>query len=157
MINLKAFFSSFESKPGTVSKKYISKYLPKNPVIIEAGAHIGLDTYEMAKMWPGAKIFAFEPIPELFQKLVKTTSSFPNVKCFQMALGDETGFCNINLSSGASDGSSSLLEPKEHIVHHPEVFFQNQLEVEVITLHDWMMKNEVEKIDFFGWICKDLN
>lgn len=131
MINFKALFSTFGPKPGTVSKNYISKYLPNNPVIIEAGAHIGLDTCEMAKMWPGAKIFAFEPIPELFQKLVKATSSFPNVKCFQMALGDETGFCNINQSSGASDGSSSLLEPKEHLAHHPEVLFQNQLEVEV--------------------------
>ena len=59
-----------------------------------------------------------------------------------MALGDETGLCTVNQSSGggASDCSSLILKPKEHLTHHPEAFFQNQLEVEVNTLPDYMKK-----------------
>lgn len=144
-------YSKFSNRKGIISKKYIAKFLGEDPIIVEAGAHIGLDTCEIAKIWPKSKIFAFEPIPELFAQLVKNTYSFQNVKCFQMALGDKTGFCTINQSSGASDGSSSLLEPKAHLDYHPDVLFEKKIEVEVITLTDWMKINKIDRIDFF-WL-----
>jgi FkbM family methyltransferase len=155
MRNLKDLFSllfaSKVAKEGTVDKSYIAKFLPQNPVIVEAGSHIGLDTREMSKIWPDAKIFAFEPIPELFTQLKNNTAGCPNVKCFQIALGDKSGKTIIHQSSGASDGSSSLLTPKAHLEHHPEVFFEKELEVEVITIPDWMKTNSIANVDFF-WL-----
>jgi len=148
---LKMMISSLFEEKGVVSKKYISKFLKEDPIIVEAGAHIGVDTCEMAKLWPKAKIFAFEPIPEIFEQLKNNTSSYPNVQCFQMALGDKTGVCTINQSSGESNGSSSLLEPKEHLVIHPSVLFEKKIEVKVTTLKDWMITNKIEKVDFL-WL-----
>ena len=52
---LKKLFLKFKKKnilPGEAPKEYIASFLTKNPVIIEAGAHIGLDTVEMSKFWP---------------------------------------------------------------------------------------------------------
>ena len=37
-------------------KKYFLKFLPENPVILEAGAHKGKDTVEMARLWRGGTI-----------------------------------------------------------------------------------------------------
>ena len=54
---------------GVLPKKYFLKFLPENPVILEAGAHKGKDTVEMAKLWPAGTIHAFEPVPSLFKKL----------------------------------------------------------------------------------------
>jgi len=148
---LKLIRSILFREKGIVSKRYISRFFNDNPVIVEAGAHIGTDTCEMAKLWPQAMIYAFEPLPELFSQLKKNTSSFPNVKCFEMALGDKTGTCNIYQSSGESDGSSSILEPKEHLKNHPNVIFEQRIEVEVITLNDWIKKYNVDKVDFL-WL-----
>lgn len=54
-----------------ISKEYIAQFLPPNPIIIEAGAHIGRDTKKMARQWPNAHIHAFEPVPALFEILKK--------------------------------------------------------------------------------------
>lgn len=148
---IKKIISNLIKEKGVVSKKYISKFLTENPIIVEAGAHIGTDTCEMAGLWPTATIFAFEPIPEIFEQLIKNTSGLPNVKCFKMALGDKTGICNIFQSSGESDGSSSILEPKVHLINHPDVKFENKIEVEVITLRDWMKNEDIKKVDFL-WL-----
>jgi len=145
---LNRIYSSFCKDKGTVSKKYISKFLNVSPIIVEAGAYIGTDTCEMAKLWPKSMIYAFEPVPELFEQLKKNTAEFPNIICYEMALGDKTGNSTLFQSSGDSDGSSSILEPKEHLKHHPNVKFEKKIEVKAITLKDWMRSNNIEKIDF---------
>jgi 2-O-methyltransferase len=141
----------FNQEKGVVNKKTIRKYIGRDAIIIEAGAHIGTDTCEMAKLWPDTTIYAFEPIPELFEILKHNTSSYSNVKCFQLALGNKTGITSINKSSGDSDASSSLLEPKEHLKIHPTVLFDKKIEIEVTTLSDWMKLYCIERIDFL-WL-----
>jgi len=53
---------------GVIPKKYFRAFLPEKPVILEAGAHKGKDTVELAKIWPKGTIHAFEPVPTLFKK-----------------------------------------------------------------------------------------
>jgi len=137
-------------KDTLITKKYISKFLPEEPVIVEAGAHVGLDTIDMAKTFPKAKIFAFEPVPEVFEQLKKNTSKYKNVTCVQLGLSDKEGISEIFVSSGASDGSSSLLKPKEHLKLHPEVKFDDSLKIKTVTLDSWAKKNKL-KIDFL-WL-----
>jgi len=143
--------TSICGEKGIVSKKYISKFIKENAIIIEAGAHIGTDTCEMAKLWPLSKIYALEPIPEIFEQLKRNTSEFSNIKCIQMALGDKTGVCEIYKSSGESDQSSSILEPKEHLKFHPNVKFEDKIEVKVITLTDLMKQENIKKTDLL-WL-----
>jgi len=146
----KLFLCSWENK-GSIPKSFMKTFLPDNPIIIEAGAHIGIDTCEMAKLWPKSKIFAFEPIPEIYSQLIKKTQSFENVRCFKQALSEKTGVVTMNVSKGVSDGSSSILEPKEHLVLHPDVLFEKKIDVDAITLNDWMKKNEIKHIDLL-WL-----
>ena len=35
---------------GVIPKKYFKSFLPENPIILEAGAHKGSDTVELAKI-----------------------------------------------------------------------------------------------------------
>ena len=58
-------------KQPQLSRHSIKQFLPKNPVIVEAGAHIGRDTLKMHAIWPQATIHAFEPVPPLFKQLKK--------------------------------------------------------------------------------------
>ncbi len=122
---------------GTVSKKYIGKFLPECPIIVEAGAHIGIDTLEMADTWPRGSIHAFEPVPDLYNQLKFNTEKRKNVFCYPFALSHIAGFSKMYISSGSSNGSSSLLPPKEHLTRYPNVAFIDTIEVETITLDAW--------------------
>lgn len=140
-----------KGKKGEIPKSFIGKFLPKAPVIIEAGAHVGADTLEMSRLWPEGAIHAFEPVPDIFAKLSENTKGLRNVKLYPCALGAATGTAKIFVSGGRSDGSSSLLEPKEHLTEHPDVHFNSRIEIPVITLDDWSTKYGVSSADLL-WL-----
>lgn len=136
---------------GIVPKKYIKRYLPKNPVILEAGAHIGSDTVEMAKIWQKGTIHAFEPVPHLHQVLTKNVGTIPNIHIYPLALSAETGEVDIHISSGQSNASSSILVPKKHLDVHPNVFFEEKIRVKATTIDDWAHDYHIQKIDML-WL-----
>jgi FkbM family methyltransferase len=136
---------------GVIPKKYFVQFLPVNPIILEAGAHKGKDTVEMAMLWPTGLIHAFEPVPHLFKLLGNNTRNLKNVHCYQLALGNTKGSESLFISSGASDGSSSLLPPKELLNNFPTIYFDKELPVHTITLDEWAREHGVTKIDFM-WL-----
>jgi 2-O-methyltransferase len=145
------FRRSEQPQVGIVPKSYIATYLPCNPTIVEAGAHTGQDTVELATMFPEGRVFAFEPVPDLFKKLVRTTRRLRNVTPCLMALAHSDGILKLNVSEGGSNASSSILKPKRHLEIHPEVEFKNSIEVKGITLDRWATENEIERVDFL-WL-----
>jgi len=54
----------------------------------------------------------------------------------------------MHISSGASDGSSSLLPPKEPLTEHPDVTFPEQVKIPTITIDDWRKRYHIPKVDF---------
>lgn len=141
---------SFIARPqplGVIPKKLIVPYLPENPIIVEAGAHVGSDTLDLSKLWPKGHIHAFEPIPSIFQKLSRNTQSQKNVTCYQIALSNTTETASMYVSSGSSDASSSLLQPHEHLSDHPTVQFNSMANVQTITLDDWAKVHNIDKVD----------
>ncbi|MEX1002114.1 MAG: FkbM family methyltransferase [Crocinitomicaceae bacterium] len=119
--------------------------------VLEAGAHKGTDTVKIAEKWPNAKIYAFEPVPDIFQELKSATSDINNVQCEHLALGAQEGTITMHVSSGRSDGSSSILKPKEHVDFHPDVSFEHEIEVPLMSLDKWAAENHVDSIDFM-WL-----
>lgn len=133
-----------------ISKKYIRKFLPSNPVIIDCGAHDGSDSVELATLI-GGKVFSFEPVPEVYNRLQEKTKPYSSIQCFQLALADKNGTVDFHVSGGTSDGSSSILAPKEHLIDHPQVSFNQVINVPCNTLDSWAEKNKIDKIDLL-WL-----
>lgn len=140
-------------RPGNLGiKREIQRLLvTDSPVIIEAGAHIGTDTIEMNKIWPSGIIHAFEPIPTIYNKLVRNIEGRKNIFTHPLALSNQTGSAEIFVSSGGSDGSSSLLAPQEHTTEHPNVKFENKIKINTITIDEWASINKIERVDFL-WL-----
>jgi FkbM family methyltransferase len=129
----------------------IARHLPNNPVVVEAGAHIGRDTWKMAQRWPSSRIHAFEPVPSVYRQLKESTQKLPNVQTYPFALGTQEERRVMWISGGTQDGSSSLLEPKEHLIDHPQVSFDEKITVDVIALDDWARENLISQIDLL-WL-----
>ncbi|HMK24625.1 MAG TPA: FkbM family methyltransferase [Chitinophagaceae bacterium] len=135
----------------SINKNYIKKFLPARPVIIDAGAHTGGDSIEMCRLYPSSFVHCFEPIPSIFKMLKHNTRKYKRISCHEIALSNTNGEQVMNVSSGASDGSSSFLKPMEHLVDHPDVYFKEEIKVKTIKLDDWAAQNNIDKIDFL-WL-----
>jgi FkbM family methyltransferase len=132
----------------------MAQFLPENPVILEAGAFEGEDAVVMSQVWPKGIIHTFEPVPLLYLKTKAKTFNCKNVRCYQMALSETTGKAKFYVSSDNENdvsGSSSLLEPKEHLKIYPSVKFNRSIEVQTINLDEWAQINNVDHIDFM-WL-----
>lgn len=133
-----------------IDKKMIESFLPDNPIIIDCGAHIGLDAVEFASIH-GSRIFAFEAVPHIFDKLKRNTKNLENVYCYNLALGWFDGEAEIHVSGGDSDGSSSLLKPKKHLDYHPTVTFNETMKVQCKRIDTWADENNITKVDLL-WL-----
>ena len=82
-----------------------------DPLIVDVGANIGQFTNAMKLLFPGARVIAFEPDPEVFADLRTNTASLESVELHNMALGANSTvstFYRHELS-----GMSTLAEPQE--------------------------------------------
>lgn len=133
-----------------ISKAYIQYLLPKNPVIIDCGAHIGRDSIDLATI-PGSKVYAIEAINDLYSKLLERTKKIDNIQCFNIALSHYNGITDFYVSGGSSDGSSSMMKPKEHLVDHPDITFSVSKNIECYTLDTWAENHGIGFIDML-WL-----
>jgi len=130
--------------PFRIGLDAMAPHLPSAAVIVEAGAHAGGDTRALARRWPAGRVYALEPIPELYAALVESVADQSNVSCHQLALGPENAQLPMWVSSGASDGSSSLRAPKTHLTSHPDVTFDDVVTVESVTLDSFAAAQGIE-------------
>lgn len=143
------------SAPRRFELKTLLGVLPERATIIEAGASRGMDTVEMATLWPAARILAFEPEPITFNQLKEETSRFPNVECFPLALSTCTGTATLHRS--ASDGNpgssdaSSLLKPTGVKGFWPHLAFSTSVQVATVTLEDFLREHDIARVDFM-WL-----
>lgn len=134
----------------------VKPYLPENPIILEAGAYDGADSLIMKNYWPKAQLHTFEPIPQLYQQLVSKTETQEDMYAYKYALGDYIGIATFYVSEfaekpGIPSASSSLLRPKDHLIHAPHVLFNSEITVPIITIDEWAKENGVKSIDFM-WL-----
>lgn len=134
-----------------ISKAILKKYLPSNPVIVDCGAHDGSDSVALAKLFKAGTIHCFEPVTELYARLLENTRPYAGIKSYPLALADINGTMDFYISNGASDASSSLLKPKEHLKDHPDTYFANTVTVATSTLDDWAQVNGIKKVDML-WL-----
>jgi FkbM family methyltransferase len=137
--------------PHAISKSLLVKLLPENPVIIDCGAHVGADSVELARIFPKGVVHSFEPVPEIFGYLKNSARKYSNIVCYQLALSNQDGTAKMHVSSGSSNASSSLLKPTGHIENHPDVYFDNTIDAQTLTLDSWAVKNNVSRVDFL-WL-----
>ncbi len=144
-------FSSFLFGNGVANLELLKKHLPSDPIILEAGSHNGKDTIRLAQGWPNGHTFGFEPVPDIFQQLMEKVRGIENITIFQLALSEKVGTSLLNVSSSEGTGSSSLLNPKDHLQVFHWISFPSKLEVKTTTIDQWMIENGIERIDFL-WL-----
>lgn len=140
----------------TIPYEICARYLPANPVIVEAGAYDGSNTRDFCRFWSDCQVYGFEPVPSAYERLLKVAAEFPGrIHPQSMALGKRTEQSEMHVSiTGVSGGeqSSSLLEPSATRSEFPLVDFKKQrLAIRVTRLDEWASENDIKRVDFL-WL-----
>jgi FkbM family methyltransferase len=85
----------------------------ETPILFDIGANIGDFSYVFLSMFPNAKIYAFEPVPEIFNNLKERFKNFDNFEYYNLALSRTKGEKEFYYIKN-SIGMSSLYYRPEH-------------------------------------------
>ena len=127
--------------------RYVKKFLPESPVILEAGGNLGEDTNRMKSIWPHATMHVFEPLPSSFEVMCKKTKHLSSVTCYPYALTSYSGKTNYYIDI-PNNAASSIGYPVKWNEHE---FNKTPIEVPCITIDEWSTQNDIFHIDFM-WL-----
>ncbi len=74
--------------------------------IVDIGSNVGLSVVYFVLKYPEASIYAFEPDPVTYKKLLRNVSGLTNVRTFNLAIGDTDGPVNFYVHPESSMSSS---------------------------------------------------
>jgi FkbM family methyltransferase len=77
--------------------------LPPAPVILDAGANIGMATLWLRASYPAAEVHCFEPASDNFDLLRRNVAGLPRSHCVHAALGAAVGELRVAMRGGHSD------------------------------------------------------
>jgi FkbM family methyltransferase len=102
--------------------------------VLDVGANTGQFAVAAAKLFPGARVYSFEPLPECVAQLRRHASKLPNLTIYPFALGDrETHDLPFHVNSN-SQSSSALRLTEGHRTAFPDEKETASTTVEVSTL-----------------------
>ncbi|MBL7900666.1 MAG: FkbM family methyltransferase [Bacteroidia bacterium] len=131
--------------------------------VFDVGACEAEDSIRYAKLFPNAKVYAFEPRPDNIEKGKSSIEKhkIKSVVLENLALSDREGKADFFLSEGQPKGtedikdwdfgnkSSSLLPPSEEMKKHTEwLQFKSKIEVNTQRLEVYVKQKGIRQIDF---------
>ena len=118
----------------------VKKYNMNINGIIHIGAHYGEEIVDYIN--EGIQnVILFEPLSDNFDILHENSQNLnANIEAYQVALGSEPGEATMYVSDNEKQ-SSSILKPKVHLSHHPDVKFPSKEKVEVHLLDEYDCHN----------------
>ncbi len=132
--------------------KFKSYNLTNNSTVVDLGAHDGTISEFFLKK--GCKVFAFEPNPFLYNKLIEKKKIYKGLNCFNLAVNSKKGFFNLYMKRNEDtqevkkdSQASSLLIEKYNVIK------EDAIKVECITFREVIAitgKVDLVKIDIEG-------
>lgn len=101
--------------------------------VVDVGANVGQFAVASAKLFPYARVYSFEPLPECADELRRNVARLRNVAVYPFALGEEEGSVDFHVNTH-SHSSSPLLLAMAHREAFPEAREERTIEVAVSTL-----------------------
>jgi FkbM family methyltransferase len=82
------------------------KYIRKSSIVYDVGANYGIHTLLMARLASEGRVYAFEPMPQIFRCLQENVdlNQFTNVTFVPLALSDRTGRARFVVGHHAGAG-----------------------------------------------------
>lgn len=138
------FWGGIENGWEKTSLKLWRKLCVDTPVVLDIGANTGLYSLVTKSLNPTAKVFAFEPLPKVIEYLnYNVEINNYDITVVPKAASNFNGTAKVFLMEG-HDFCTSVTVNKSLLA---ETTPQKELEIDCITLVDFITKNNIDKID----------
>lgn len=137
-----------------IPPRLLRRYVPNGGILIEAGGFDGSDTWRLLRWLNPKKLIVVEAHPHLSRRLEMAFAHEPRVLVIDGALGQEDGaVMSLKTFATSSDphGSSSLLEPALIGELHPDVSFDESIDVTVRSLESILDRHAIGVVDLL-WL-----
>jgi FkbM family methyltransferase len=149
-----AFLRSSNSRLHGSAEDFLLHELRGRPIarmvrtLFQVGAHRFQEKKLLFEIFPNLKeVVLFEPLPELYEALVKQEASDPRIRVFPYAISNCNGITNFHVSN--NDGASSSLLPfGDHKNLFPHVGSSCEITVQTITLRKAIEEHGLTFPDF---------
>lgn len=121
----------------------------KDPLILDVGANLGSSVAFYRRLFPNARVIAFEPDPETFRRLARRHGRAPNVTLLNCGVGAMPG--QLALLRNTHSSTNSFLEVDENsrwVRETPGFHKIDPVEVDVVTLDGIADTLSLRYIDF---------
>jgi FkbM family methyltransferase len=137
-----------------------------SPVILDIGANDGGTSASFLRLFPGGKVYAFEPDPRALSRFKSRIAvgqiDSKNCVLFEGAVSCASGFLPFYQSQGTNpnlqwyetgwDLSGSLKRPLNSALPDvPSITFESTIQVPVTSLDEWAVDKHIRRIDLM-WI-----
>lgn len=114
-----------------------------NPIIFDVGANIGLYSKKVKSLCDDAKIFAFEPHPKNYRRLLTIKDEF-KINTYNLACGEENSKLKLYdfIDNDGSTGASFYKKAINELFKSETV----EYDVEVIKIDDFVLENNITQI-----------
>ncbi len=155
--NIALFF--FDIVDQYYHQKKIASFLKKKDleinIFFDVGAHMGLYTDLVNKIYPNCKSFLFEPQSTIFNKVNEKYSSNNNVQVFNKAISDTEKKQNLYLNMHDLTSTLSTFDEQSSYLNFKAKLYGTDIKnmsygtelVQTITLDKFMSEHNVDKID----------
>ena len=139
---------NYESMSRSGEAPFLQSVLPRlvgpEPTLVDVGAHDGEFASLLLERFPSARIYAFEPHPQTYERLERTVGA--RVGAENIAISDHVGELEL-WDYSASEGSPHASAYRDAIatLHHGEPVMHRVI---VTTLDDWADARGLARIDF---------
>ena len=106
----KDFF--WDKEPETI--EWIKSFSPHD-IFFDVGANVGVYSLFASSLYPEMTIWAFEPMKANYAALIQTIemNGFHNIKAFRQAIGNRTGWVDLDRGDGARGESGAQVTDRE--------------------------------------------
>jgi FkbM family methyltransferase len=111
----------------------VAETLTSDDVVLDLGAHIGNASTEFAQY--AGHVYAFEPNPVVYAKLVRQTRKYRNITTYNKAIFDENTFVDLFTEDGKRGNffeGSTVMEGKSNVT------YKNRTLVEAVDICDFI-------------------
>ena len=120
-----------------------------NPLILDVGANLGSSVAFYRRLFPNARLIAFEPDPETFQRLRRRHGHAPNVTLLNCGVGAVPGRLTLQRNTHSSTNSFLQVDEDSSWVRETPGFRKiDSTDVDVVTLDGIANNLSLDYIDF---------
>lgn len=128
--------------------KRLSQILPQEAMILDVGANVGDYARMVRRYFPNARLLAFEPHPENFQRLTRVAGT-EGFEAINVACGEKSGTDTLyDYPEGQGSRHASLFREAIEETHHARSKGQSQaIDIELVTIDSILRQRNIDVVD----------